>query len=119
MKRLARLATLLGPLIGLSACAAPQADSNPLAWLETANAEQDARAALAKNDFRLLALPRRETVIPGIEPQLARQYELKCGIRLIPGAGDAVRDRQQLELLKKAARYAADYNAIIKTRCRL
>ncbi len=118
MRRLARLAALLGSMIGVAACAAPATgDEHPLAWLEQADAQRDARAALERRDFRLLALPRRSTVIPGVDPQLAPQYELKCGIRLIEGAGDTVRDRRQLELLKKAAEYAAAYNAVIKTRC--
>jgi hypothetical protein len=119
MKPSGWLAALFGPLLGLTACAAPAPDTDgPLAWLEQADAQQDALAALEKRDFRLMALPRRGLVIPGIEPALMRQYELKCGVRLIEGAGDAVHDRRQLELLKKASRYAAEYNAIIKTRCK-
>ena len=119
MKQSGWLAALLVPLLGLTACAAPTpGNDGPLAWLQQADARQDALAALEKRDFRLIALPRRSLTIPGVEPELARQYELKCGLRLIEGAGDAVHDRQQLELLKKASEYAAAYNAIVKTRCR-
>jgi len=112
-------ATLLAPLLGLSACAAgPQDNPDPLAWLDQADARRDARAALEKRDFRLLALPRRSLVIPGIDPQRAKEYELKCGLRVIEGAGDAVHDRAELERLKQARAYAEAYNRVIQTRCK-
>ncbi len=119
MKHSGWLAALLVPLLGMTACAAPApGNDSPLAWLENADAKHDALAALEQRDFRLMALPRRSLVIPGVEPELAGQYELKCGVRLIEGAGDAVHDQRQLELLKKASEYAAAYNTIIKTRCK-
>ena len=112
------LGPVLGPLLGLTACAAtPQQAQDPLAWLDQADPRRDAMAALEKRDFRLLALPRRSLVIPGIDPQRARDYELKCGLRILEGAGDAVHSRDELERLKQAREYAEAYNRIVRTRC--
>ena len=88
-----------------------------LQWVETADARADARAALDKNDFRLMAVASRSTVIPGIDPARARQYELHCGVIFMPGVGDTVRSKEQLRLMKKAYEYAGQYNEIVKQRC--
>lgn len=118
------LGALLGSLMGLTACAATApVDDNPLAWLETVDpveqARKQAQDALKQDDLRLLALPRRSLVIPGVDPQLVEDYRRKCGVRLLEGAGDAVRDARQRELLKKARDYATAYNQIILQQCRL
>jgi len=107
--------------VSLSGCATDSTAMNDyeqkLKWADTADAEKDAQAALEKLDFRFMAMPLRNTVIPGVEPQKTRQYELRCGIKLIDGVTDTVRSEEQLRLMKKAFEYAAKYNAIIKQRC--
>ena len=105
----------------LSACVT---DSNAvknyeleLEWVNTANAEADAKAALAQGDFRLMAVPGRGEIIPGIESSKRGAYSLKCGTRIIPGMTDAVRGDSHLKLLQKATEYGAAYNAYIIEQC--
>jgi hypothetical protein len=108
-------------LLMLSACVT---DSNAvkdyerdLQWVSTADAQADALAALAAGDFRLMAVPGRGEVIPGIEASKRNAYSLKCGTRLIPGMTDAVIDDSHLRLLKKASEYGARYNSFIIEKC--
>ena len=82
-----------------------------------ADPEADALTALENRDFRFLAMPLRGTVIPGIDPSKALQYELRCGTKLMSGVSDAVRGQEQLKKMQQAHDYAAKYNAVIKTRC--
>lgn len=89
-----------------------------LQWLEQADAEKQAEAALKQGDFRLMAMSQRGIVIPGVDRALADKYELKCGINLIDGISDAVRGEQHLELINKAHDYARQYNAIIIQHCK-
>jgi hypothetical protein len=90
-----------------------------LSWLKNADAKEDAELALSKGDFRLLAMPLRHTVIPGIDVQQSRNYALRCGVRMVEGITDAVRGEEHLEQMKIAQQYAEDYNAIIKSHCKL
>jgi len=90
---------------------------NKLQWVKDADAELDAKQALQKGDFRLMAMAQRGIVIPGVDQALSEQYELKCGIRLIDGVTDTVRGEEHLKLMQKAHSYAKQYNEIIKSRC--
>ena len=88
-----------------------------LQWVQTANAQEDAQAALAKSDFRLMAMAQRSTVIPGVDAKQGMKYELKCGVKFMDGVTDVIASDEHLRLMKLARSYALQYNAIIKTRC--
>lgn len=88
-----------------------------LQWVLDANGQEDALSALKKGDFRLMAMAQRGIVIPGIDNDQKNQYELKCGIKMIDGISDTVRNEGHLELMKKAHSYAKQYNTVIKSRC--
>jgi hypothetical protein len=88
-----------------------------LQWIKDANPQQDAEKALAAGDFRLMGLPQRAVIIPGVPVERMNQYELKCGVKLIDGVSDTVLNNNHLQLMKMAHQYALQYNAIIKTRC--
>ncbi len=88
-----------------------------LQWVKNANPEIDAQAALEKHDFRFLAMALRGTVIPGIDAEQTRTYELKCGVRYMQGVTDAVHGEEHLKLIKLAHDYAVEYNTFIKVRC--
>lgn len=89
-----------------------------LAWLKKADATMDAEKAIANGDFRLMGIPLRHTVIPGIEVKMSRQYALKCGVNLMQGISDTVRSEKDIELSQKAYQYAEDYNAVVKKHCK-
>lgn len=89
-----------------------------LSWLEKADARADAELALSRGDSRLMAIPLRNKVIPGIELDKSRDYELKCGVILMQGITDAIRGEEHLRLTKLAHQYAEQYNNIIKSHCK-
>lgn len=86
-------------------------------WYSNPTPEADANSALEHNDFRLMGLSLRGTVLPGIDPAKMHQYELKCGVILMSGVSDTVRGKNQLKKMQQAHDYAAKYNAVIKQRC--
>lgn len=105
----------------VAGCATETATLNEYAkklqWVQEADANEDAEAALENKDFRLLALPGRGNIIPGVEPDKTNDYALKCGTRTVPGMTDAVQGEDHLRLLKMARQYAEDYNKVIKRAC--
>ncbi len=116
--KLKKILTALLIAASVNGCAtAMNEQEQALKWVETADGRSDAQAALQKNDFRLMAIAQRSTVIPGVKASLARQYELHCGVKFLPGAGDAINSKEQLRLMEKAYEYAGQYNEIIKQRC--
>jgi hypothetical protein len=113
-----RIFTTLLLAVAINGCATAMNDyEQKLQWVEGADAIADAKAALAKGDFRFMAMAQRSTVIPGVDTNKMRQYELYCGVKFIEGATDAIRSEEQLRLMKKAFEYAGRYNKIIAERC--
>ncbi len=106
-------------VISMNGCVTDSSATNEgdLSWLNDADPDADANAALDKNDFRFMALSLRGIVIPGIEPAKMHLYELKCGVKFVSGVSDTVRSKEQLEMIKKARDYAKKYNAHIAQRC--
>lgn len=114
------LASLL-MAVSLNGCATDSSalsqDEDNQPWLNNANAEADAMAALDKNDFRYMAMSLRGTVIPGIAPENVLQYELRCGVIFMQGISDTVRSKDRLKTMQQAHDYAVKYNTVIKSRC--
>ena len=109
---------------GKSGAGAVPASISPLAdhlaalsWLADANVERDVQAFIARQDYRLLAQAGRGGRIFGLAPALTKQLQARCGLRLLPGSTDAVRDDQHLHLLKKAQRYGEAYNQLMVKYC--
>ena len=114
-----RILTTLLLAVSINGCATAMNDyEQQLQWVENADASADANAALEKGDFRFMAMAQRGTVIPGVDANKMRQYELHCGVKFIEGATDAIRSDEQLRLMKKAFEYAGRYNKIIAERCK-
>lgn len=111
--------TAMGVISGCVSGSAMTDYEQQLQWVIDANPQQDAEAAMAKGDFRLMAMATRGITIPGVDNDLSAKYELKCGINRMPGVTDVIRSQKQMELIKKAHSYALKYNAIIKTRCKI
>jgi hypothetical protein len=115
-----KLVLSLSMCLALGACATDPAmgeHERKLSWIENADPQADAREALERNDFRLVGLTPRTLVIPGVDSAQTRNYELKCGVRLIDGFTDVVRSQEHLRLMKLAHTYALQYNSIVKLRC--
>lgn len=116
-----RLPFLIAAAITMTACATDkgltQAEQD-LLWIRDANPQADAQKALEKRDFRMMGMPQRSTIIPGVPTQEMREYEIKCGVNLINGVSDMVLNENHLQLIKQAQKYALQYNAIIKRHCK-
>ncbi len=105
-------------LLGLAGCASPLTEpEKQLSWIRDADPQQDASAAIARGDFRLMAMAQRSLVIPGVDREDSYRYELKCGINIMQGVTDVIRNQDHLELMKLAHRYALKYNAYMKQHC--
>jgi hypothetical protein len=84
---------------------------------ENRHPEEDARAALAKGDFRLLGFATRLTSVPGI---VAADWEMvmnSCGVRLLEGFGDVISSKAELVAIRLASSYALRYNTVVRVEC--
>jgi hypothetical protein len=88
-----------------------------LAWLKSANAEEDAKEALKRGDKRLLAMATRGLNLPGVNAELSSKAKSVCGIRYLEGTTDMVQGDTHLQALKKAQKYASEYNQLILDNC--
>jgi hypothetical protein len=86
-------------------------------WLQHADSEKDALAAIARKDYRLLAISGRGNMLPGVKPELAEQAKKQCKERFMDGMGDTLRDKEHRKLWKKGRDYAVAYNTIILKSC--
>ena len=75
--------------------------------------------SIRNNDLRLLGFAGRGRNIPGIDSTESQDYRKKCGVRFFDEFGDVIRERAQLEQMKKAKEYAIEYNEVILTSCTL
>jgi len=91
----------------------------PPDWSISISAENDARYAIDNNDARLLGFATRGYDIPGVDLNEKHAYVKKCGIRVFDKFSDVIRNKKQLDDMKKAREYAAQYNQIILTACTL
>ena len=100
---------------------APENSENfsPASWADSDSAENDARDAIKHDDLRLLAFAGRNYNIPGLNRDQMQDASEKCGVRYFDEFGDVIREREQLEQMKKAKQYAIEYNRVILTRCTL
>ena len=88
-----------------------------LAWVKTADADEDAKAAIAKNDLRLLVIAGRGETTPGLAPELSAKLKPLCGKRYLEGSTDVIRSNEHQQLLQQAFEYATSYNRLIATAC--
>ncbi|MDA9004122.1 S8 family serine peptidase [bacterium] len=88
-----------------------------LAWLDAANAQADAEAAIAVEDYRLFHGIGRGTSIVGVPVADMDEAIQQCGERYLPGATDIVLSDRHSQLLKEAVDYAIEYNRILIGSC--
>tara|TARA_Y100001956_G_C4120900_1_gene187357 strand:- start:412 stop:732 length:321 start_codon:yes stop_codon:yes gene_type:complete len=93
-------------LIILSGCAAEK------------QAQADAQSALSNDDYRLFQMPGRGNVLPGIETEERAFAAELCGVKIIEGVSDVVRNDEELEKRQLLTQYAAEYNLQIYPKCK-
>lgn len=98
---------------------AQQDHLSALRWVETADVQTDAQAAIVKKDYRLFVVATRGKNMPGV-PSVDdyNRAEQRCGIQYLPGSTDVVKGEQHLALLQRAYRYAETYNQLMLNHCR-
>ena len=92
-----------------------QTSINPvdqLQWLYKVNPEKDANQAIAKGDFRLMAVYGYTLIVPGIKGDY-RKYEKTYGIHPIEGTSDFIKNNEHGKLNALAKKYAEKYNLTI------
>ena len=86
----------------------------PLLWVETANAQADAKTAIENSNTKLWVYRTRiGTKVPGLEDQDTQYLEEKYGFNYAPAMGDIVYGDKHLQLRLKFIEYAKQYNRII------
>ncbi|MFC3030923.1 hypothetical protein ACFOEE_00055 [Pseudoalteromonas fenneropenaei] len=98
---------------------APISLSSPgeLAWVVNADAAKDVAQAIAKQDFRLLAVAGRGAMVPGVPLEQKDSLIAKCNVRYMQGTSDVLKDKQQREWQQRAIAYAKQYNALLLPFC--
>ena len=81
-------------------------------------ANEDAERAINNNDFRLYKLPVRGGVILGVSVSERSRAEILCGTRILEGAGDVIRNDEELQKHREITNYAEEYTQIVYTACR-
>lgn len=96
-----------------------QADQASLITLSIEKAEQDAKIAAEKLDFRALGLVRKLISLPGIDQSVytTEWVEKHCGIRILRGVTDTVEAGQDLSYQNALRKYAEAYNRVIFKSC--
>jgi hypothetical protein len=86
------------------------ADCRYLQSLSIKNAESDARAAIARHDYRLLGAYGYSLVVPGLD---SRQSPYDFDVRPIACTSDTPESMEYERLNLVASDYAKKYNAVI------
>ena len=80
-----------------------------LTWVETADPDKDAEAAIANGDYRLWVMAGRGERAPGLTSD-QQFFKTRCGIRYLPGSTDLVVNQRHMQLMGTLEDYAAAYN---------
>lgn len=87
-----------------------------LRWVETADANVDARTALSaagSGKVEIIGFSGRGKSFPGLSKAQYAEIEDRVSYRLAKGTGDTIYGPTQKELRKKLRAYVSTYNAVI------
>lgn len=93
--------------------------SDQINQLKHADPKADLDAALAKGDFRFVALHGIGPMVPAVEDYDVEVVEKRYGIRYIENTTDKPQDEQEKELNTTAWGYAEKYNSLLRKTVRL
>lgn len=85
-------------------------DIEKLRWVEKADPIIDAKQAIKKNDFRLLAVSGYTVFLPSVSAERQSEYQKKYSVRIIEGTTDGPTGKTHSRLNALATRYAEKYN---------
>src|SRR5262245_35163746 len=107
----------------LVACGTTQTSEPPdevaqLRWLDGADPLIDAKRAVERNDFTLLAVNGYTWTIPGVAETDKFACSEKYGMKAIKGTSDVIMGTEHRRLIELAMRYAKTYNEYVLAHAR-
>ena len=93
--------------------------SDEIARLKDADPKADLDAALAKGDYRFLALKGIGPMVPAVDDSDMDMVVKRYGLRFIENTSDKPQDDQEKELGTVAWGYAEKYNSLLRQKVRM
>ncbi len=79
--------------------------------------EQALSEAKSNKDYRLYGLGGRRIVLPGLESKRVKEIKKRCGIRILPGTGDVLKNSKDREKRRLNYQFAVNVNEKIYALC--
>jgi len=79
--------------------------------------EQALNDAISTKDYRLYGLAGRRIVLPGLESKNVKEIKKRCGIRILSGTGDVLKNSQDRENRRLNYKFAEQVNEKIYALC--
>jgi hypothetical protein len=79
--------------------------------------EQAVNDAISAKDFRLYGFSGRRTTLPGLESKNIKEIKKRCGIRILSGTGDVLKNSQDHENRRVNYQFAAKVNEQLYALC--
>lgn len=84
---------------------------------EVSRAEKVLDDAVAKQDYRLYGLTGRRIVLPGFESKDFKQIKQQCGVKLMSGTGDTLKNNKDRENRRANYKFALEVNKTLYALC--
>lgn len=79
--------------------------------------EQALSDAKSNKDYRLYGLAGRRIILPGLESKNVKEIKNRCGIRILSGTGDVLKNSQDREKRRLNYQFAVNVNEKIYALC--
>jgi len=79
--------------------------------------EQAISEAISTKDYRLYGLAGRRIILPGLESENIKDIKKRCGVRLLSGTGDVLKNSQDRESRRENYQFAAKINKKLYVLC--
>ncbi len=73
--------------------------------------------AVSKQDYRLYGIAGRRIVLPGFEVENFSEIKLRCGVRLLSGTGDVLKNNNDRDERRKNYQFALKINSKLYALC--
>ena len=73
--------------------------------------------AVSNQDYRLYGIAGRRVVLPGFESENFSQIEKRCGVRLLSGTGDVLKNNKDREERRENYQFALKVNSKLYALC--
>jgi hypothetical protein len=73
--------------------------------------------AISNQDYRLYGIAGRRIVLPGFETENFNEIKARCGVRLLSGTGDVLKNNKDRDERRKDYQFAFKVNSKLYTLC--